>query len=92
MPPSIRGIVEKLKGTKRIYLHYARNQCPNKGNAVIERENQLNKSMSDNWWKMQNQTMHQSYTKAVVLIIFQELTFWSSDIYNFNFRMHGTLD
>ena len=32
------GIVEKLKGTKRIYLHYARNQCPNKGNAVIERE------------------------------------------------------
>ena len=38
MPPSVRGIVEKLKGTKRIYLHYARNQCPNKGNAVIERE------------------------------------------------------
>ena len=32
------GIVEKLKGTKRIYLHYARNQCPNKWNAVIERE------------------------------------------------------
>jgi len=38
MPLSVRGIVEKLKGTKRIYLHYARNQCPNKGNAVIERE------------------------------------------------------
>ena len=41
MPPSVRGIVEKLKGTKRIYLHYARNQCPNKGNAVIEREKQM---------------------------------------------------
>ena len=30
--------MEKLKGTKRIFPHYARNQCPNKGNAVIERE------------------------------------------------------